>query len=63
MSPEGILYMGTQHQDGKGRDVPEGQIFVTNNHYEDLKQYKVSLETLIKKIKEAKLNGNFNQRT
>lgn len=28
--------------------------FVTNNHYEDLKQYKVSLETLIEKIKEAK---------
>jgi hypothetical protein len=55
--------MGTQHQGGKGGDVPEGQIFVTNNHYEDLKQYKVSLETLIEKIKEAKSNGNFNQRT
>lgn len=29
----------------------------------DLKQYKVSLETLIKKIKKATSNGNFNQRT
>ena len=55
--------MGTQHQGGKGGDVPEGQIFVTNNHYEDLKRYKVSLETLIEKIKEANNNGNFNQRT
>lgn len=54
VSPEGILYMGTQHQGGKGGDVPEGQIFVTNNHYDDLKQYKVSLDTLIEKIKEAK---------
>lgn len=54
VSPEGTLYMGPQHQGGKGGDVPEGQIFVTNNHYEDLKQYKVSLETLIEKIKEAK---------
>jgi hypothetical protein len=63
VSAEGTLYMGTQHQGGKGGDVPEGQIFVTNNHYEDLKRYKVSLETLIEKIKEAKNNGNFNQRT
>ena len=54
VSPEGVLYMGTQHQGGKGGDVPEGQIFVTNNHYDDLKQYKVSLDTLIEKIKEAK---------
>ena len=45
VSPEGVLYMGTQHQGGKGGDVPEGQIFVTNNHYDDLKQYKVSLDT------------------
>lgn len=63
VSPEGILYMGTQHQGGKGGDVPEGQIFVTNNHYDDLKQYKVSLDTLIEKIKEAKSHGNINQRT
>ena len=54
VSPEGVLYMGTQHQGGKGGDVPEGQIFVTDNHYDDLKQYKVSLDTLIEKIKEAK---------
>ena len=52
--PDGKLYMGTQHQGGKGGEVPEGQIFVTNNHYEDLKQYKVSLETLIDKVKEVK---------
>lgn len=54
VSPEGKLYMGTQHQGGKGGKVPEGQIFVTNNHYEDFKQYKVTIETLIEKIKEAK---------
>lgn len=52
--PDGKLYMGTQHQGGIGGKVPEGQIFVTNNHYEDLQQYKVSLETLIDKVKEAK---------
>lgn len=52
--PDGKLYMGTQHQGGIGGEVPEGQIFVTNKHYEDLQQYKVSLETLIDKIKEAK---------
>lgn len=51
---DGKLYMGIQHQGGKGGKVPEGQIFVTNNHYKDLQQYKVSLETLIEKIKEAK---------
>lgn len=52
--PNGNLYMGIQHQGGKGGEVPEGQIFVTNNHYTDLQQYKVSLETLIEKIREAK---------
>ena len=51
VSPNGELYMGIQHQGGKGGKVPEGQIFVTNNHYKDLQQYKVSLETLIEKIK------------
>ncbi len=52
--PDGKLYMGTQHQGGKGGKVPEGQIFVTNNHYKDLQQYRASIETLIEKIKEAK---------
>ena len=46
--------MSTQHQGGKGGKIPEGQIFVTNNHYKDLQQYKVSLETLVEKIKEVK---------
>lgn len=54
VQPDGTLYMGTQHQGGKGGDVPEGQIFVTNNHYKDLKDYKVSLDALIDKIKEAR---------
>lgn len=52
--PDGKLYMSIQHQGGKGGKVSEGQIFVTHNHYEDLHQYKVSLETLVEKIKEAK---------
>lgn len=50
---DGCIYMGTQHQGGKGGDVPEGQIFVTNKHYKDLDDYKVTLDNLIQKIKEA----------
>lgn len=52
--PDGKIYMCNQHKGGKGGKIPEGQIFVTNNHYTDLQQYKVSLESLIEKIKEAK---------
>ena len=60
VTDEGIIYMGTQHQGGKGGTVPEGQVFVTNKHYKDLDCYKVTLESLIDKIKEY---GNVNQRT
>jgi len=54
---DGTLYMGTQHQGGKGGDVPEGQIFVTNTHFKDLDCYKVTLDNIIQKIIEY---GNSN---
>ena len=48
---DGTIYMGTQHAGGKGGNVPEGQIYVTNNHFFDLDCYKVTLDNLIDKIK------------
>ena len=52
VNKEGILYMGSQHQGGKGGKTPEGQIFVNNHHYKDLSPYQVSIGDLIQKIKE-----------
>jgi hypothetical protein len=53
----GSIFMGVQHAGGKGGEVPEGQIDVTNKHFYDLKDYKVTLDNLIEKIKEY---GNIN---
>ena len=47
----GTIYMGIQHQGGKGGKVAEGQIFINNKHYKDLEPYRVSLGTLISTIK------------
>ena len=52
VNDDGFLYMGSQHQGGKGGKTPEGQIFVTNHHYKDLDCYKATLDNLIDKIKE-----------
>lgn len=52
VNDDGFLYMGSQHQGGKGGKIPEGQIFVTNHHYKDLDCYKATLDNLIDKIKE-----------
>jgi len=57
VSDDGILYMGSQHQGGKGGKTPEGQIFVTNHHYKDLGRYKATLDNLIDKIEKY---GNSN---
>lgn len=52
VNEEGLLYMGSQHQGGKGGETPEGQIFINNHHYKDLSRYKVTIDSLILKIKE-----------
>lgn len=51
VSDDGTLYMGSQHQGGKGGKTPEGQIFVTNHHYKDLDRYRVTIDKLIDTIK------------
>lgn len=48
---DGTIYMGVQHAGGKGGEVAEGQIYVTNKHFYDLEKYKVTLENLIERIK------------
>lgn len=58
VNQDGTIYMGTQHQGGKGGKVAEGQIFINNKNYKDLEPYRVSLGTLIKRIKKY---GNINQ--
>ena len=52
VSEDGSLYMGSQHQGGKGGETPEGQIFINNHHYKDLSRYKVKIDNLVQKIKE-----------
>lgn len=44
----GFLHMSTQHRGGKN----EGQIFVTNKHYQDLDRYRVDDNQIIAKIRE-----------
>lgn len=47
---DGTIYMGVQHAGGKGDDTPEGEIFISNKHFYDLKRYKATLDNLVEKI-------------
>lgn len=58
VQPDGTIFMVNQHQGAKGGNIPEGQIFVTNNHYKDLDCYKVSLDQIVCKIRKAYGSSN-----
>ena len=60
VNKDGSILMGVQHAGGKDGKVPEGQIDVTNKHFYDLQNYKVTLDNLIETIKQY---GNSNKRT
>ena len=52
VNEDGSIFMGIQHAGGKGGNVLEGQIYVTNKHFFDLENYKVTLVNLIETIKQ-----------